>query len=81
MSRLHRRRTQRAQGGDGMNDPEFWTVDEIAERLRVSVMTIYRAIHAEELHALRFGRQFRVPNRALNDFLRAANTVEWERPR
>jgi excisionase family DNA binding protein len=65
-----------------MTEPKrFWTVHEIASRLRVSPMTIYRAVAAEELHALRIGRSIRITERALDEYLRAATTVEFERPR
>lgn len=55
---------------------DFLTVDEIAPRLDVSRMTVYRLIHAGDLHALRVGRQFRVPRKAVADYLRAASTVD-----
>ncbi len=59
-----------------MTAPEspFLTVDEVAKRLCVSRMSIYRAIHAGELRAYRVRRQFRVPRRAVGDYLRAART-------
>jgi len=37
-----------------------WTIDEIANDLRVSPMTVYRLIHGGELRAMRVGRSFRV---------------------
>lgn len=40
---------------------ELLTVAEVANRLRVSKMTIYRLIHAGDLPALRVGHSFRVP--------------------
>jgi excisionase family DNA binding protein len=46
-------------------DPPFLTVTEVAARLRVSKMTIYRLVHAGELHALRIGDSLRIPASAL----------------
>lgn len=48
------------------------TVAEVAARMRVSKMTVYRLIHAGELPALRVGRSFRVPAKAASDYLAAA---------
>jgi excisionase family DNA binding protein len=38
--------------------------------LRVSKMSVYRLIHSGELEAVRFGRSFRVPNPAVDAYLR-----------
>jgi len=48
------------------------TVAEVATRMRVSKMTVYRMIHAGEMPALRFGRSFRVPAKAVSDYLAGA---------
>jgi excisionase family DNA binding protein len=40
--------------------PEFLTVPEVADILRVSKMTVYRMIHAGTLEAIRVGRGFRI---------------------
>lgn len=47
----------------------FLTVGEVASQLRVSKMTVYRAIHMRELSAVRVGRSFRVPEHAVTDWL------------
>ena len=52
----------------------FLTVAEVAEVMRVSKMTVYRLVHAGELSAVRVGRSFRVPERAVQDYLRDAYT-------
>lgn len=36
------------------------TVREVADLMRVSNMTVYRLIRAEELHATRVGRSYRI---------------------
>ncbi len=50
----------------------FLTVAEVAARMRVSKMTVYRLVHAGELPAARVGRSFRVPRRAVESHLRGA---------
>ena len=52
----------------------FLTVAEVAGMMRVSKMTVYRLVHAGELSAVRVGRSFRVPERAVQDYLRDAYT-------
>jgi excisionase family DNA binding protein len=47
------------------------TVAEVAERLRVSTMTVYRLIQRDELEALRIGRSYRIAEESLADYLRA----------
>ncbi len=55
-------------------DVKFLTVAEVAAHMRVSKMTVYRMVHAAELPAVRVGRSFRVPEKALDDYLRDAYT-------
>jgi excisionase family DNA binding protein len=50
----------------------FLTVAEVATVMRVSKMTVYRMVHAAELPAVRVGRSFRVPEKAVHEYLRAA---------
>lgn len=52
----------------------FLTVAEVAEVMRVSRMTVYRLVHSGELPAVRVGRSFRVPERAVHEYLSAAFT-------
>lgn len=47
----------------------FMTVAEVAAVMRVSKMTVYRLVHSGELPAVRVGRSFRVPEKAVNDYL------------
>ena len=51
---------------------QFLTVAEVAARMRVSKMTVYRLVHGGELPAARVGRSFRVSRRAVENHLRAA---------
>ncbi len=45
---------------------------EVATIMRVSKMTVYRLVHSGELEAIRVGRSFRVPEQAVNQYLRDA---------
>jgi excisionase family DNA binding protein len=47
------------------------TVREVAEAMRVSTMTVYRLIKAEELPAIRVGKHFRIRRRDLTGYLDA----------
>ncbi|SDX54742.1 DNA binding domain-containing protein, excisionase family [Modestobacter sp. DSM 44400] len=53
---------------------QFLTVAEVAALMRVSKMTVYRLVHGGELSAVRVGRSFRVPERAVHEYLRDAYT-------
>ena len=58
-----------------LSEVRFLTVQEVAALMRVSKMTVYRLVHAGELAAVRVGRSFRVPERAVHDYLRGAFDV------
>ncbi len=49
--------------------PQFLTVTEVADVMRLSKMTVYRLIHSGELPAIRVGRSFRVPVPAVKQLL------------
>ena len=55
-----------------LRDISFLTVAEVAAIMRVSKMTVYRLVHSGVLPSVRVGRSFRVPERAVNDYLRGA---------
>lgn len=57
---------------DGLSSVKFLTVAEVAAIMRVSKMSVYRLIHAGDLEAVRFGRSFRVPEKAVNDYLKGS---------
>jgi excisionase family DNA binding protein len=56
--------------GGSLSDVKFLTVAEVAAAMRVSKMTVYRLVHAGELPAVRVGRSFRVPEDAVDGYLR-----------
>ncbi|CAM3637231.1 helix-turn-helix domain-containing protein [Kibdelosporangium persicum] len=51
---------------------QFLTVAEVAKMMRVSKMTVYRLVHSGELPAVRVGKSFRVPEKAVHTYLENA---------
>ncbi|HXY94870.1 MAG TPA: helix-turn-helix domain-containing protein [Acidimicrobiia bacterium] len=47
----------------------FLTVQEVADLMRVSTMTVYRIIKSGELPAVRVGRSFRVRDVDVDNYL------------
>ncbi|MCU1632733.1 MAG: AlpA family transcriptional regulator [Micrococcaceae bacterium] len=58
--------------GNNFSDVQFLTVAEVADLMRVSKMTVYRLVHAGDLPAVQFGRSYRVPESAVEEFLQRA---------
>ncbi|SDD42886.1 helix-turn-helix domain-containing protein [Actinokineospora iranica] len=56
----------------GLSQVQFLTVAEVATMMRVSKMTVYRLVHSGELPAVRVGKSFRVPEKAVHDYLQNA---------
>ena len=54
------------------SNARFLTVAEVAELMRVSKMTVYRLVHSGEMPAVRFGRSYRVPENAVEQYLKGA---------
>ncbi len=55
-----------------LSEVRFLTVAEVAALMRVSKMTVYRLVHSGDLTAVRVGRSFRVPEHAVDAYLREA---------
>ncbi len=60
--------------------PRFLTVAEVADVMRVSKMTVYRMVHSGQLPAVRMGRSFRVPRKAVDDLINEG-LADWEQSR
>lgn len=56
------------------NIEEFYTAEELAEKLRVNIMTIYRYIKAGKIKAYKFGKEFRVEKSEFESFLKKSST-------
>ena len=48
---------------------EFYLVEELANKLRVCNMTVYRYIKAGKIKAYKIGKEFRIDNKEFNNFL------------
>lgn len=57
-----------------MSDKEFYTAHELAEKLQLNIMTIYRYIKAGRLKAYKIGKEFRIDKKEFNKFLEKAKT-------
>ena len=53
---------------------EFYTAHELAEKLSVNVMTIYRYIKAKRLRAYKIGKEFRIEKNEFDAFLKKVST-------
>lgn len=54
--------------------PDLCLVSEVAEKLRVSEMTIYRYIDAGRIKAHRLGKAYRISREELERFLEESGT-------
>ena len=57
-----------------MNKDEFYTAEELATKLKLNVMTIYRYIKAGRLKAHKIGKEFRIPKNEFERFLKHTQT-------
>lgn len=51
------------------NPPDFYLVEELAEKLRVNKMTIYRRIKAGKIEAHKIGKEYRISRETYEKFL------------
>lgn len=57
-----------------MKKPDFYLVEELADKLRVNKMTIYRWIKAGKLTAIRIGKHYRITKDDFEAFLKRVST-------
>ena len=57
-----------------MSEKEFYTAFDLADKLGVNVMTIYRYIKAGKLKAYKIGKEFRIGNENFEAFLEKVST-------
>lgn len=55
-----------------MSQNQFYTATELAETLKVNIMTIYRYIKAGRLPAYKFGKEFRIEKSEFDAFIEKA---------
>ncbi len=51
-------------------EDEFYTIHEVAKKLKISYLTVYRWIQAKKLIAIKVGKQYRVSKSELEKFLK-----------
>jgi excisionase family DNA binding protein len=56
----------------------YYTLPEIAEKLKVSRRTVYRWVQGKELPAYKLGGEFRITERDLERFLEERRTLKTE---
>jgi excisionase family DNA binding protein len=55
-------------------EKEFFTAKELAEKLRVNIMTIYRYIGAKKLKAYKIGKDFRIEKKDFDNLMKKASS-------
>jgi excisionase family DNA binding protein len=55
-------------------EAEYYTAKELAEKLSLNVMTIYRYIAAGKLKAYKIGKEFRIEKAEFERFMNKAKT-------
>jgi putative molybdopterin biosynthesis protein len=53
-----------------VENPNYLTPQEVAEALRLTPRTVHNLIERGELVAYRFGRQYRIPREAFEEYVR-----------
>lgn len=57
-----------------MKKQDYYTAKELADKLRVNIMTIYRYIKARKLKAYKIGKEFRIDKTEFQKFLNKTKT-------
>ena len=57
-----------------MVEKEFYTAEDLADKLSVNIMTIYRYIKAGRLKAHKIGKEFRIDKKEFDNFLKKTST-------
>lgn len=50
-------------------DDEYFTIDEVAKKLKVAYLTVYRWIQSGKLKAVKAGKQYRIEKLELEKFI------------
>lgn len=52
-----------------MSEAHFLTIAEVAAKMRVSKMTVYRLVEEKAIRSIRIGRTIRIPESAVDEYL------------
>lgn len=66
--------SRKVKYNDAAMEKDFYTAKELAEKLSVNVMTIYRYIKAGKLHAYKIGKEFRIEQKEFLSLLEKHST-------
>lgn len=55
-------------------EKDFYTAQELADKLQVNIMTIYRYIKAKKLRVYKIGKEFRIDSSEFKMFLESVKT-------
>lgn len=58
-----------------IKDKEFYKAEELAEKLQLNIMTIYRYIKAGKLKAYKIGKEYRIDKQEFERFLKSVSTL------
>ncbi len=61
-----------------MVEEKFFTLAEVADRLKVNYRTVYRWVRSGDLSAIQFGREYRVTEADLQAFIEEHRTPRKE---
>ena len=53
---------------------DFYKAEDLAKKLKVNIMTIYRYIKAGKLKAYKIGKEFRIDKKEFEHFLNSVKT-------
>ena len=57
-----------------MTNQEFYTADQLAKKLHVNIMTIYRYIKSGRLSAYKIGKEYRIDRNEFENFMNETKT-------
>lgn len=63
---------------DMSDDPRFFTLEEVAEILRVSKRTIHRMIQQRKMPAFKVGGQWRIPETRFKEWIEQRENLASE---
>lgn len=57
-----------------MTEKDFYTAQDLADKLELNIMTIYRYINAKKLKAHKIGKEYRIEKTEFEAFLKKTST-------
>lgn len=58
-----------------MSEKDFYTAKDLAGKLDLNIMTIYRYIDAKKLKAYKIGKEYRIEKTEFEEFLKQNSTI------